>query len=83
MKRKKRTTRYVPTDIDSAVPTDPAERLRRAALLEEMDIRRDLLSGQLARLRAALNAAEASGDAARAAKLQESIAALTAERDAL
>ncbi|MGC8475013.1 MAG: hypothetical protein ACP5NP_01540 [Acetobacteraceae bacterium] len=74
---------YVPLDIDAAVPADPAARAEREAALEADTTRRDLLSGQLARLRAALYAAEAAGDRARAAALEAEIAALAAARDAL
>ncbi len=74
---------YVPTDIDAAIPADPAARARRAAELEEITTRRDLLTGQLARLRAALYAAEAAGDAVRVAALEADLTALAAARDAL
>jgi hypothetical protein len=74
---------YVPTDVDSAVPTDPAERRQRVADLEDITTRRDVLLGRIARLRAALHAAQAAGDAAREAELRARIADLTAERDAL
>ena len=74
---------YVPTDIDAAVPADPAARAARDAELEAITTRRDLLTGRLARLRAALYAAEADGDTARAAALEAEIAALAAARDAL
>lgn len=74
---------YVPTDVDSAVPTDPAERRQRAADLEDITTRRDVLLGRIARLRAALYTAQTAGDAAREAELRGRIADLTAERNAL
>jgi hypothetical protein len=74
---------YVPTDVDAAVPTDPAERRRRTAELEDITTRRDVLLGRIARLHAALAAAQAAGDTAREAELRARITELTAERDAL
>ena len=72
-----------PTDVDAAVPADPATRAAREAELDAITTRRDLLTGRLARLRAALYAAEADRDTARAAALAAEIAALAAARDAL
>ena len=74
---------YVPTDVDAAVPRDPEERRRRTAEMEDITTRRDVLLGRIARLRAALYAAQTAGDAAREAELKTRIAELTAERDAL
>jgi hypothetical protein len=74
---------YVPTDVDAAVPTDPAERRRRVEELEDITTRRDILLGRIARLRAALVAAQTAGDAVREAELRARIADLTAERNAL
>jgi hypothetical protein len=74
---------YEPTDVDAAVPTDPQERRRRTAEMEDITTRRDVLLGRIARLRAALYAAQTAGDTAREAELRTRIAELTAERDAL
>jgi|HubBroStandDraft_1064217.scaffolds.fasta_scaffold244180_1 hypothetical protein len=74
---------YVPTDVDAAVPTDPAARRARTEELEDITTRRDVLLGRIARLRAALTAAQTAGDAAREAELRRRIAELSAERDAL
>jgi hypothetical protein len=74
---------YVPTDVDANIPKNPAARRAWAAEMEARDVRRDVLLGQIARARAAIYAAEQSGDAARAAELREALAALVAERDAL
>ena len=83
MANEKTGSGYVPTDVDAAVPTDPAERRRRTEALEDVTTRRDVLLGRIARLRAALYAAQTAGDAAREAELRTRIADLTAERDAL
>jgi hypothetical protein len=74
---------YVPTDVDSAVPADPAARRARTQELEDITTRRDVLLGRIARLRAALIAAQTAGDATREAELRARIAELTAERNAL
>jgi hypothetical protein len=83
MASEKTGSAYVPTDVDAAVPTDPEERRRRTAEMEDITTRRDVLLGRIARLRAALYAAQTAGDAAREAELKTRIAELTAERDAL
>ena len=74
---------YVPTDVDAAVPTDPAQRRQRTEAMEDITTRREVLLGRIARLRAALYNAQAAGDATREADLRARIADLTAERDAL
>lgn len=78
--------RYEPTDLsalDARGDLNEAARQRLIAEEEQLETRRDLLLGQIARVRGKLYAAEAAGDAAKVAALRQTMAELTRQRDAL
>lgn len=74
---------YEPADLGGPPPTDEAERRRLREAAEDREVRREILLGKLARARSLLYAAEEQGDAAKAAELRQTIAALTKEREEL
>ena len=72
---------YEPADLGDSDDLDEDERLRMIAEGEAQETRREILLGQIAVARSKLYEAEEAGDTAAVARLEQTIAKLTRERE--
>jgi hypothetical protein len=74
---------YEPAELGDTADLDEDARLKIAEDVERRETRREILLGQIAVARSDLYDAQAAGDAAKVAALEQKLAKLTAERDGL